>query len=281
MNNRFTIPVCAVNEKGIKTNYSEIGATLVVCAPSKGVNSDSGITTTDITGEKGYNPTLFPNDYENKNYTKNFGGTSASAPIVSGVVALILDANPNFSWRDVKSILAHSAKIIDNNHADWSINGAGLKINHYYGFGLIDADKSINIAENWNNYTLEEIIEKEVIINLSIPDNDMSGIISEIKIDDNLIIEFVDIFFDTPDHTKIGDLEIILISPAGTNSILAEQHTELFDGAFRYNNWRFGSMRCLEENTKGIWKLIVRDKAQGNIGIFKSWKLKIYGHKEA
>ena len=38
----------------------------------------------------------------------------------------------------------------------------------------------------------------------------------------------------------------------------------------------FGTMRHLEETARGVWRLIVRDKAEGETGIFRSWGLKIY-----
>lgn len=281
VNNRFTIPVCAVNEHGERTSYSEIGATLVVCAPSKGAENTMGITTTDVSGEQGYNPKLFQNDHSNNNYTNNFSGTSASAPMISGVVALMLEANPNLGWRDVKSILAKSARVIDGNHYDWTTNGAGLNINHHYGFGIVDADEAIKLSKKWLNYTSESIIEKESIVNTNIPDNDITGVSVQINVEKNIIVEFIDIYFDAPEHTRLGDLEIVLMSPSGTISILAEHHSQLFEGYFRYDNWRFGSYRHLEEASLGTWKLVIKDKAQGHMGTLKSWKLKIYGHNKA
>ena len=66
------------------------------------------------------------NESENKNcnYTASLNGTSFSAPIVSGAIALILEANPNLNWRQVKYILAQTAKKIDDdegkfNKYDW------------------------------------------------------------------------------------------------------------------------------------------------------------------
>lgn len=278
VNNRYTIPVGAVDEFGKKAHYSEIGATLIVVAPSKGSNEGVGIVTTDVTGENGYNPKTFSNDYENKNYTKHFSGTSASAPIVSGVIALILEANPNLSWRDVRIIVAQSATKNDIEDNDWSLNGANLHINHKYGFGLINARKAIKLALNWVNISQEKIIEKLQDVNISIPDNNSIGISSIIGIEQNMSIEFIDIYFDSKDHDRLGDLEITLVSPQGTISILSEKHSEAFEGSFRYSNWRFGSMRHLNENTKGDWKLYVKDLKEDNNGTFISWSLKFYGH---
>ena len=110
VNNRFTLPICAVDALGKHIFYSEPGATLIVCASSKGTGLP-GITTTDITGKLGFNrDNNFSNDFNNSDYTNKFSGTSASTPIVSGVVALILEANPSLGYRDVRKILSISAQ---------------------------------------------------------------------------------------------------------------------------------------------------------------------------
>lgn len=43
------------------------------------------------------------------NYTDSFGGTSAAAPMVSGVVALMLSVNPKLTWSEVHSVLKETA----------------------------------------------------------------------------------------------------------------------------------------------------------------------------
>jgi subtilisin-like proprotein convertase family protein len=278
VNNRFTIPVGAVDENGTKVPYSEVGATLMVVAPSRAHADSPGIVTTDATADKGYNPNTFKADYKDTNYTRYFSGTSASTPMVSGVVALILEANPKLGWRDVREILARSASKTDPDDPDWSTNGAGLHINHKYGFGLVDACKAIGLAWDWHNLPKQKMVEIHKGINITIPDNDPNGIESSITIDANLTVEFVDIFFDAHDHASLGDLEIVLTSPSGTRSILAETHVEAFDGYFRYKNWRFGSVRHLGEKSKGVWKLKVIDRQLGNEGTLVSWGLKMYGY---
>lgn len=277
VNNRYTLPICAVDNTGVKASYSEIGATLLICAPSKGAVKDFGIVTTDVTSDYGYNNKDKSTDYANKNYTKFFGGTSAAAPMVTGVVALLLEANPELSWRDVRRILAESATKNDPMNPDWVKNGAGLWVNHNYGFGLVDAKKAVDLALNWKNLPAGRSIALEKNVGVTIPDNEANGIISTINVIDDISVEFVDIYFDAPDHPKVGDLEIILISPAGTKSILSELHNQTL-GVFRYNNWRFGSIRHLGESSRGDWKLFVNDKRKDNVGTFIKWKLEVHGY---
>ncbi|MEM6781436.1 MAG: S8 family serine peptidase, partial [Pseudomonadota bacterium] len=131
-NSPYTIAVAALDQDGtIATTigssgnpfeYSSPGANLLVSAPG------SQIQTTDVRGATGYS---------SGDYTNVFGGTSAASPIVSGVVALMLEANPNLGYRDVQEILAFSARKNDPTDAGWQTNGAGLHFNHDYGFGLV------------------------------------------------------------------------------------------------------------------------------------------------
>ena len=70
--------------------------------------------------------------------------------LASGVIALILEANANLTWRDVQHILVHSARVNDANDNGWGVNGAGHDVSHKYGFGAVDAGSS-GSAENWTN----------------------------------------------------------------------------------------------------------------------------------
>ena len=125
VNSRYTIAVGGVIHDGTEAGVSEGGAAVLVVAPT-GSNPEtiirddelgSGITTTDRSGDLGYNEAAISQgleidaDYlQDTDYTSRFNGTSASAPIVSGVIALMLEANPNLTYRDVQHILVRSAR---------------------------------------------------------------------------------------------------------------------------------------------------------------------------
>jgi len=88
------ITVAALGSKGKYASYSCFGASVIVTAPSSTSSSEGfdGTTTTDLVGTGGYNDGLGGSDYSNNRYTNYFGGTSSAAPLVSGVLALAVQA---------------------------------------------------------------------------------------------------------------------------------------------------------------------------------------------
>ncbi|MGB0931696.1 MAG: S8 family serine peptidase, partial [Chitinophagales bacterium] len=85
--------------------YSNTGEHIEIVAPSNGAGLS--VIAADLTGEKGHAPGLI--DF-------NFGGTSAAAPMIGGIVALMLSVNPDLGVQEVKSILKETGDKIDGKH---------------------------------------------------------------------------------------------------------------------------------------------------------------------
>jgi kexin len=279
--------ICGVGINGKKAYYSEEGANLWVCAHTQGNSgtaTTTAITTTDPTGSAGFNTNGSNNNYSNLNYNNRFNGTSAATPLASGVIALLLQANPNLGWRDVREIIARSARRNDSTDSDWVANGAGIFVNHKYGFGTIDANAAVTYAKTWTPLTGSQIVTSTVWQTnggtaTAITDNSTAGVSQNIVVTGSGItsIEWVTLEFVSA-HTSIGDLTVILTSPSGTKSILAKKHlayvssssstTTTYSMNTVSGSWLFGSARHLGEAANGTWTVQVWDTVASNTGSF-------------
>ncbi len=277
-NQRGIVTVCAVNDYGRSPWYGEPGANLLVCAPSSDERPDFvGITTTAIQASA----------------RNDFSGTSASVPMVSGVVALMLSRNPALSWRDVRIILADTARRNDVNSAGWLAASLGPGFHHKYGYGVVDAGSAVSKAATWSSVGgSDRLITCDWLngsTNLTIPDASPAG--SGLALDDTLTvtsracpvtqIEFVEVRLTTR-HAYTGDLNVTLSSPLNRTSVLAEQRLcnddlRTQDDCGAYSNWTFGSARHMNEPATGPWTLSIRDALAGRSGQLVSWSLRIHG----
>src|SRR5258705_9106462 len=104
--------VSATDQNDVLATWSNTGNNVDLSAP--GVN----IGTTTTGGTFGYG-----------------SGTSFSAPIVAGVAALVLSANPSLTAAQVTSVLKQSAD--DLGSAGWDPS---------YGSGRVNADRAVSLA---------------------------------------------------------------------------------------------------------------------------------------
>jgi subtilisin-like proprotein convertase family protein len=265
---RFAIAVGALTDNAQQAFYSEPCAAMLVTAPSSG--GSRGITTADLVGTDGYS---FPNASD---YTNTFGGTSSAAPLVSGVVALMLDVNPNLTWRDVQHILVRTGHKVQPGDAGWS--ASRYPHNEKFGFGLVDAEAAVALASRWRTVLPETaILPATRALNVPLPDNNATGRVDSITIGANFAdfrIEHVEIEFNAT-HTWRGDLEVTLISPSGVVSRLATKRPA--DSNDNFVGWRFRSVRHWGEPAAGTWTLRVADAAALDVGTWQNWTLRIYG----
>ncbi len=262
-NSRYTIAVTAINHLGEQSYYAEPGANILVAAHSNG--DGEGITTTDNEGSGGYS---------NGDVTDNFGGTSSATPLAAGVIALILEANVNLTWRDVQHILVQSSRVNDENDSSWEINGAGLQVSHKYGFGVVDAGSAVSLAENWTNVDYESNFSYGPFTpGVGIPDNNNQWSEFSLNITSDISIESIDLITDIT-HTSRGDLDIVLVSPSGKESWLAEARNDNGNG---YSDWMFNTVHHWGEEAVGEWKLKIRDTVSSDTGTLNYWEMIIHG----
>jgi len=295
---RFTITVAALREDGWVASYSSPGASVHVSGFAVDDSSSNAIFTTSSD-----NDTAF---------THTFGGTSAAAPQVSGVVALMLEANPDLGWRDVHTILAYTARHVGSdvdspansdaplffyndyeiatqtNGATWfrnaseTVNGQGLHYSNDYGFGLVDALAAVRLAEVWDKQSTSA---NEVAVTLDldganagtvVPDNDAAGLTYSATLGTDVLIEnvAVDLSFVSNGPKRLGDLDIWLTSPEGTRIQISNA---IGFGESAVGVWTYGARGFLGETAAGTWTIQVRDVFADRTVEITDLQLNVYG----
>ena len=298
------IVVGGLNARGVRASYSSVGANLWVSAPAGeyGVFSPAMITT-DQTGTLAgygvvYGDRLAARADVNPNgdYTSSFNGTSSAAPNLSGVVAILLDAVPELTWRDVKHVLAKTARQTNSTirsvrstfgetsrivQHGWRINGAGYNFHNWYGFGGVHAASALAEARRIGGDALGPYRRSGWFSgagNLAIPDNDGGGatqslVVAGLPTFANIEAVVLEVALD---HPFPHDLGIELISPTGMRSVVNPPFNEalaldLTDVEFR---WRLLSNAFYGENPNGTWRLSVFDGAETDTGSIAGWRLR-------
>ena len=328
----YTIVVAALRNDNIKSSYSSAGAGVWISGfgGEYGYNSslgwgvagtpfeDPALMSTDRSNcNIGYvggngNPNNSFNDpinvhpeNTNCNYVSSMNGTSAAAPSVSGAIALILEANPNLTWRDVKHILAETGVKTDPNRSlniqgdlptsvnqfRWVNNAAGYDWHQWYGFGVIDTAATVSMAENYSTnlgtfksyYTGWDVSSASlpqagtITFNLSLDVASAAGINT---------IEYIRWGVEM-DHTSVSSVGWVLVSPSNTEiSILNPFHGANVNPYCSYTSngnciWvpvTTGVAGFYGENPNGTWQFKLSDYANDNVqGTINRIWVQVYG----
>ena len=297
VNHPGVLAVGAVDHRGRPSSYAEPGANVLISAPSMSLlrRTDAGadIWTTDLAGPRGLAAGTTP---DNADYAAFAGGSSASAPMVSGVVALMLEANPSLTWRDVRWLLARSARPADlsPDKAEPSVmNAQGF--HPRVGFGRVHAGDAVKAARGFAGLPPERRCDSGVQrVDRAIGDAPSPALLvsSQLEGCDLGTVESVQVTLSV-DHAYVADLDVVLVSPSGTRSRLAKPHTcpaslsgpcgDLSRG------WTYHSVRHMGESLRGSvqnaltgqlegWQIQLKDGQVGDVGNWRSWRLVITGH---
>uniref|UniRef100_A0A672SBL3 Proprotein convertase subtilisin/kexin type 6 n=1 Tax=Sinocyclocheilus grahami TaxID=75366 RepID=A0A672SBL3_SINGR len=222
--------------------------------------------------------------------TDGHTGTSVSAPMVAGVIALALEANPLITWRDVQHLLVKTSRQAHLKASDWKTNAAGHKVSHLYGFGLVDAEAMVVEAKKWRNVPPQHTCSKtsdrrtryiraDQKLNASISSSCCSDQPDQqVVFLEHVVVRILIV------HPRRGDLEISLVSPSGTRSQLLAQR--LFDNSNEgFRNWEFMTVHCWGERAEGMWTLEISDSPSQLrnpevLGKLKEWTLILHGTAE-
>jgi len=288
----ITVSACTSLSK--KAAYSNWGTNVSVCAPSNnappgmwfeqtGYISTApdviaslpglGIFSDDLVGTLGY---------ETGDYVRSFGGTSSACPVVAGVAALVLSANPDLTAQDVKRLLQETADKIVDRDADPQL---GMRLGTYdtnghsqwFGYGKVNAFNAVQAAKQKITQSPQSGIRRLSGRNdnrLEIPDDNPQGITSAIQVNDSAVVREIQVTIDI-EHDFLGDLEVSVKAPSG-QIVLLQNRTlgSLKQLQKTYSVETTPALKqFLNKAATGVWQLQVVDYAPMDTGTLKSWEL--------
>jgi len=282
------IAVSASTSLGKKAAYSNWGAEVSVCAPSNNAPPSTypevttwlpglGVVTTDRGGYSGYSP---------QDYTYTFGGTSSACPVVAGVAALVLSANPYLNAQEVREILQSTADKIEDTDPDpqldqslgtYDANGHS----QWFGHGKVNAFAAVTEALARAGAAPQEWIRKVSTPALRIPDNREAGVSDSLRFAEPGNVLSLRVRVDIT-HTYIGDLRLTLTAPNGAATILHNRN-----GGSAHNIRRSFDLAILPNLSNligspiaGNWTLHIQDLAPADTGTLNEWELELQGRVE-
>lgn len=264
-NSIYSITIGAIDHKDLHPPYSEGCSAVMAVTYSSG--SGEYIHSSDINGR----------------CSNSHGGTSAAAPLAAGVYTLLLEANPNLTWRDVQYLSILSAVGLEKNaDGDWRDSAMGKKYSHRYGFGKIDAHKLIEMSKTWENVNAQTWFYLPTLYVSQSTNSTEETLESVITISEKSLqdanfkrIEHVTVTVDIDTEIR-GTTTVDLISPAGIISNLGVvRPRDVSSEGFK--DWTFMSVAHWGENGVGDWKIKVKTTENGHRIDFHSWRLKLFG----
>ncbi|XP_057290604.1 endoprotease bli-like isoform X2 [Hydractinia symbiolongicarpus] len=265
-----TLAISVVNSDGKKSNVSERCPAII------------GVTQTRD-GAKGVLSNADPMataDLQNK-CSNTFSATSAAAAVASGMLALVLQANKDLTWRDVQHIITRTSindptKVIDVDNG-WKTNGAGFKVSDRFGFGILDAMAMIKLAKNWTTVRPQISCEHENAAHRAIPST--GSLTDKIKLSNTCGItklEHVVLLLNLT-FTPRRDLQVEVKSPSSLVSYMLLPRKMDFGSEIKMYSTM--SMHYWGENPAGEWEVLFKNanSATKSNGTLKYYKLIFYG----
>ena len=287
------VTVSACTSLGKKAAYSNWGAEVSVCAPSNNAPPGAWLEATGFIATAPQITTALPGlgiftadrvgnvGYDASSFTSDFGGTSSACPLVAGVAALVLSANPDLTAQQVKRILQESADKITDPNPDPQL---GLRKGTYeadghsdwFGYGKVNAFKAVQLAQRMQQQLAAATrqVSTQNNTSLAIPDNAPQGVVSAVQISDAAAVREIQVAVSI-EHSYLGDIEISLIAPSGKEVLLQSRNlgrkTNL---QFTYSTQTTPALKgLLNQPAQGRWQLRVVDRAPSDTGTLKNWQL--------
>uniref|UniRef100_H3D3P2 Furin (paired basic amino acid cleaving enzyme) b n=1 Tax=Tetraodon nigroviridis TaxID=99883 RepID=H3D3P2_TETNG len=264
-NSIYTLSISSTTQSCSVPWYSEPCSSTLATTFSSGNPGEKQIVTTDL----------------RQKCTDSHTGTSASAPLAAGIIALALEANMNLTWRDMQHLVVRTSQPGRLSATDWKSNGVGRRVSHSYGYGLLDAKAMVTLAKNWTTVGPQHqcvhpmLTEARDIGNKLVFSKSVDACWGRPEFVSCL--EHVQVGL-TLSHNQRGKLAIHLISPLGTRSTLLFPRPNDFSSE-GFNNWTFMTTHSWDEEPQGEWTLEIENTAANDrdYGVLSQFTLILMG----
>uniref|UniRef100_A0A8C7XVH5 Furin (paired basic amino acid cleaving enzyme) b n=1 Tax=Oryzias sinensis TaxID=183150 RepID=A0A8C7XVH5_9TELE len=264
-NSIYTLSISSTTQSGSVPWYSEPCSSTLATTFSSGNPGEKQIVTTDL----------------RQKCTDSHTGTSASAPLAAGIIALALEANMNLTWRDMQHLVVRTSQPGHLSAADWKTNGVGRTVSHSYGYGLLDAAAMVGLAQNWTTVGPQHqcahtmLAEPRDIGNKLVFSKSLDACWG--RPDYVSSLEHVQARL-TLSHNQRGKLAVHLISPLGTRSTLLFPRPNDYSSE-GFNDWAFMTTHSWDEDPQGEWTLEIENVAPDghDYGVLTQFTLLLWG----
>jgi subtilisin-like proprotein convertase family protein/subtilisin family serine protease len=287
--------VAAICSTARRSHYSNYGTGVGICAPSSNTHKYNrmtvpGLGITTATGEIA-------------GVTDQFGGTSSATPLVAGIAALVISANPDLSALQVIEILKRTAsKDLDTTgyartpawpaidpDSSWDVSpvapfDTGVfrdtgspdgTWSPWFGHGRVDAREAVERAMSLRRKS-SSVIAPSSTPNRTIPDNRTGGITDTIIVLDSALLRTIEVTVAIR-HPWSGDLRVRLRTPSGKFVVLHNRTgASARDIRRTYKSADLSDLANLAgESVKGQWTLQAEDLAAADEGVLERWEMKL------
>ncbi|XP_050428302.1 furin-like protease 1 isoform X2 [Adelges cooleyi] len=256
----WTLSISSATQSGHVPWYSEACSSTLATTYSSGNNFENQIITTDL----------------HHDCTSNHTGTSASAPLAAGIVALVLEANNKLTWRDMQHIVVATSKPTHLLSTDWVLNGVGRRVSHSFGYGLMDATEMVRLARRWKTVPAQHVCNVTAqVFDKPVPAR--SSVTIQLLVKECNSVNFLEHVQAriTLSANRRGDIKIDLTSPSGTRSTLLapRAHDNSHAG---FHVWPFMTVHMWGERPFGVWQLTVHNEGK-LLASMTDWEMVFYG----
>ena len=241
----FTIAVSSVTAFNRRPGYSERCSAILAATYSGEKRLGTGLQTTGAYSECDLHD-----------------GTSASASVASGIIALVLEANPSLTWRDLQHIIVQTSRSKNLLKADtWITNGAGFRASKSFGFGLMDAKKIVELATNWTNVPKQTYCK---LITSNLPQ-----VVGKLSVG-TTVLKVSCLHLQTLEHVQLhanitskgvrGLFSLSLTSPAGTQvEMIGKRIRDGSLSGFQTKHWPLMTTHFWGESSNGEWTVTLNN----------------------